>query len=135
MSRWHHVDGFQVVSGVVSLAAGPIMLAAGAPSGWAFLVLGAGIALLGAQWVIAGDIVFDAMRAADITAVAVGLAAAWIAAVYLTHTANDLPRLLPGHDADSASVCVVQGVVAAVIAGVALGRACVAAHPRSATRA
>jgi hypothetical protein len=52
MSRWHQLDGFQLLMGVVALIAGPVMLATGFPAGWSLLVLAAGAVVLLAQWAI-----------------------------------------------------------------------------------
>jgi hypothetical protein len=53
-----------------------------------------------------------------------------IAALYLTHPAEDLPRLLPGHDGDSQHLRSLHGVATAVIACIALRPMYLSASPR-----
>ena len=52
MSRTHNLDGFHLLSGVISVVAGPIMLVTGTLPGWAIVVTLAGAIVLWAQWKI-----------------------------------------------------------------------------------
>ena len=124
-----HADGFPLFSGLLAVIAGPVMLAAGWPAGWAFLLLATGIVLVFAHWAIANRIQFRPLHRTDLIVAVIGLASLWLAVVYFTHTANDLPRLLPGYDVDSARLEIVPGVVAFTVGAAALGRALTAAHP------
>jgi len=56
MLRSHHLDGFELFSGLVAVIAGPIILVTGtlAP-GWAVFITVAGAIVLWAQWRVAGD--------------------------------------------------------------------------------
>ena len=94
MRRFHELDGFQLFSGVLAVTAGPIMLVMGAPAGWAFLIMGAGLLVLVAQWAILAEITFDVP---DATTIALGVAAivcSAVAVVYLTRAADDLTSVL-----------------------------------------
>jgi len=116
-------DGFQVFSGWMALLAGQIMLLAGAPAGWSFLVFAIGAALLASLWAIETHIALDETSMSDAVAAAVGLVGVALAVIYLTRSANDLPHLLPGRDGDSKRVLVAPGVTALLVGAVLVGRA------------
>jgi len=122
-------DGFHIVSGLLALTTGPILLARGAPAGWSFLLIAAGIAVLAIQWAIASDIRFAATdnRPRLIAATAMGFVT--IAVVYLTRAADDLPSLFPGHDGDSEHFRILPGTLILMIGVVLLARAVAAMHP------
>src|SRR5579859_3171084 len=115
MSRWHKADGFQLASGVLALIAGPILLASGAPAGWSFLLMAAGALVLLAQWAIIAEIAFETSDSAQAVIAVIGVVCVGLAVVYLTRAANDLPRLFPGHDADSENFRLVPGMAALTV--------------------
>jgi predicted membrane channel-forming protein YqfA (hemolysin III family) len=123
------IDGFQATSGLLGLLTGPVLLARGAPAGWSFLLIAAGIALLVTQWIIAFDIRFQAMDHTSLLLAAAAMVFVTIAVVYLTRAANDLPSLFPGHDGDSENFRVLPGVVILTVGVVLFGRAVTAAKP------
>ena len=110
MSHWREVDGFQLFSGIAALVTGPVMLAMGAPAGWAFIVMTTGTLVLLAQWVLVSEITFSTPDAATIALVAAGILVAGIAVVYLTRAANDLPTLFPGYDPSDFAVTLPEEV-------------------------
>jgi hypothetical protein len=55
MSRTRQVDGFQLLSGLISVVAGPLMLATGTLPGWSIVITVAGAIVLWAQWRIVND--------------------------------------------------------------------------------
>ena len=67
MFRTHHVDGFHLLSGLISVVAGPIMLVTGTLPGWAIVVTVAGAIVLWAQWkIVKGEQVsFESRPGAD----------------------------------------------------------------------
>src|SRR3974377_284593 len=101
MHRLRELDGFQLFSGVASVIAGPVMLLMGAPAGWAFLIMGAGILVLVPNWAILAEVTFDAPDPATIALAVAGMACIAIAVVYLTRAANDLPTVFPGYEPDT----------------------------------
>jgi hypothetical protein len=60
--------------------------------------MAAGALVLLAQWAITTEITFETTDSAQAV---IGVVCVGLAVVYLTRAANDLPRLFPGHDADS----------------------------------
>ena len=134
MSRWQQADGFQLVSGVLALIAGPILLASGAPAGWSFLLMAAGALVLLAQWAITAEITFETTDSAQAVIAMIGVVCVGLAVVYLTRAANDLPRLFPGHDADSENFRLIPGMAALTVGIAALGRAFASARPHRASR-
>lgn len=129
MRRLHELDGFQLLSGVASIVAGPIMLVMGAPAGWAFLIVGAGILVLLANWAILAEVRFDAPDPATIALAVVGMACIAIAVVYLTRAANDLPTVFPGYDPDTENFQLLPGILCLTIGALTLARAIAAIHP------
>jgi len=129
MSRLHRLDGFQVLSGLLGVIAGPIMLVMGAPAGWAFLIIVTGGLALVAQWAIVNDVTFDVPDATAIVLGVVGVVCLAIAIVYLTRAANDLPTAFPGHDPDSENFRLIPGIVTLTVGAVALARAVASIHP------
>jgi hypothetical protein len=134
MSHLHELDGFQLLSAFLAVTGGPIMLAAGAPAGWSFLLIAAGITLLLAQWAIVSDVTFEPLRATDVVLSIAGMVCVGIAIVYLTRAADDLPTLFPGYDVDSESFRLVPGFVTLTVGAAALGRAIASTRPRRAAR-
>lgn len=134
MSRWHQADGFQLVSGALAVAAGPILLASGAPAGWSVLLIAAGALVLLAQWAIIAEITCESLDSAQVALAVLGVVCVGLAVVYFTRAADDLPRLFPGHDADSENFRVIPGMVPLAIGVVALGRAFADARPHRSPR-
>ncbi len=133
--RWiekHPCFWFMLANGAFGVVAGLLMVFADrrvVPSGWACLVIGCGAVLLAGAALIGFDI--EVSPGPDTLAVAivvVGLFA--IAALYLTHPAEDLPRLLPGHDGDSQHLRTLYGAVTAPVASLAVRIAYLSASPR-----
>jgi len=129
MRRLHELDGFQLFSGVASIIAGPVMLLMGAPAGWAFLIMVAGILVLVANWAILVNITFDPPDPATIALAVVGMACIAIAVVYLTRAANDLPTVFPGYDRDTENFQLLPGLLTLTIGAAALARAVASVHP------
>jgi hypothetical protein len=129
MPDWHQLDGFQLFSGLASVCAGPIMLGMGAPAGWAFLIMGAGILVVLAQSAIVAEITFDQPAATTVLLALVGVTFVGIAVIYLTRAANDLPTVFPGYDSTSENFRVIPGLVALAAGIVCLGRAITNVHP------
>ena len=109
--RRRGADGFQVASGLLGIGFGPVLLLRGAPAGWSFLLLAAGIVLLSAQWMIVNDVEFRIPDQTEILLAALGIVCVGIAVIYLTRAADDLPRLFPGHDGDSEHFRTLPGLV------------------------
>ncbi len=112
----------------MSVVAGPFLLAGGEPAGWTFLLMAAGLVLLGVEYVLYNDI-----RLQHATAMSVFFAAAivlgTIGIVYFTRAANDLPSAFPDHDADSEHFRMLPGVMTLAIGLVLAGRAIAESHP------
>jgi hypothetical protein len=126
----HRSDGFQLVSGVIAIVAGPIRLAQGAPAGWSFLLIAAGAVLLLTQWAIIAEITFDTPDSTHVAMAVLGVVCVGLAVVYLTRAADDLPRMLPGHDADSENFRLMPGMASLVFGIGAVGRAITSVRPR-----
>jgi hypothetical protein len=120
-------DQFPTISGLLGAAAGPILVARGAPTGWSLLLSAVGLTLLSIQWLIAKDVAVDFAGPRHVAVVLGGVACIAIAAVYLTRAASDLPSLFPGHDADSEHYRIVPGVVTLMVGLVVFGRSAIAA--------
>jgi hypothetical protein len=129
MSRFHELDGFQIVAGLASVIAGPIMLLMGAPAGWAFLVMAAGAVVLLALWAIAAEVTFDTLDTATIALGVAGIVCIGIAVVYLTRAANDLPTIFPGYDPDTEYFQLIPGILTLAVGAAALARAFAGVHP------
>jgi hypothetical protein len=117
----HRGASYLLGNGAFCVASGIVLLLANAPvaSGWACLNIGVGMVLLGGGLLIAFDLEVEPGRAtATFALVAILLIA--LTALYWTHPAEDLPRLLPGHDGDSQHLRVLNGLAVALIASVAL---------------
>src|SRR5476651_141950 len=110
MSRFHEIDGFQLLAGLASIVAGPVMLLMGAPAGWAFLVMAAGTVVLLALWAIAAEVTFDTLDAPTVVLGVAVIVCIGIAVVYLTRAANDLPTIFPGYDHDSENFQLIPGI-------------------------
>jgi len=123
MSHLRELDGFQLLSGVLAVIAGPIMLANGSPAGWAFLVIAAGVLVLLAQWALVTGVAFEQPDAIHVVLCVLGMLFIGIAVIYLTRAANDLPAFFPGYDADSGSFRIIPGVLSLSVGAVAVGRA------------
>ena len=128
------VDGFQVVSGTLGVVSGLILLARGAPAGWSFLLVAAGVVILVAVWVISTEATFEALDRTHAMLAVVGVVCVALAVVYLTRAADDLPRGFPGHDGDSENFRLVPGMVMAFVGMVALGRMVASVGVRSPSR-
>jgi hypothetical protein len=132
--RSRRADAFPTISGLLGIATGPVLLATGAPAGWSFLLIAAGVVLLAAQWTIAHDIALDLTGRMQVVAALIGIACVAVAVVYLTRAADDLPSLFPGHDADSEHFRVLPGVLTLAVGLVVLGRGVATALPARASR-
>jgi hypothetical protein len=122
--RWfesHRGAGYLLANGTFALVSGIVLLLANAPvaSGWACLTIGAGVVLLGGGLLVAFDLEVERGPATTTFALVAALLLA-LMALYWTHPAEDLPRLLPGHDGDSQHLRVLHGFAVALIAAVAL---------------
>lgn len=127
-----HADGFHVVTGLLSVIAGPVMLIRGEPAGWSFLLIATGVTLLVTEWAIVHDIELVVMNRTDTFVAIAGVVCLAVAIVYLTRAANDLPSLFPGHDGDSEHFRLLPGILALTVGSAILGRAVIAARPRRA---
>ena len=131
--RTHRADGFHLVAGFLGVSTGPILLMQGAPAGWSFILIAAGIVILATQWAIVHDVHFEMSDPTKIALAAAGIACLAVAVVYLTRAADDLPSLFPGHDGDSEHFRIVPGVLTMMIGLVIFGRAVAAMRPVRAT--
>jgi len=129
VSGWRDLDGFHVLSGVLALIGGPVMLVAGAPAGWATLVLVIGVVLLIGQWMIATDVTFEWPDRPTVIVGAGGAACIGLAVVYFTRAAGDLPTVLPGYEPGSEHLCLLPGILLLAAGAVTLGRAIANVHP------
>jgi hypothetical protein len=132
--RARRADAFPTISGLLGIATGPILLARGAPAGWSFLLVAAGVVLVATQWTIAHDIELEVSGRMQIIALLVGVACVAVAVVYLTRAADDLPSLFPGHDGDSEHFRVLPGVLTLAVGLVVLGRSLASALPARTAR-
>jgi hypothetical protein len=137
ITRDHWVEehpgvGFMVVSGAFEVFAGALLLFAGAPGGWACFVIGCGVTVMSGAALLAFDIEIEpGMATLVAVTVVVGLFA--MTSLYFTHRAEDLPRLLPGHDGDSQQLRALHGITSALFACIALRVAYLSATPRRAS--
>ena len=132
--RFAGIDGFHLLSGLLALVGAPIMLAMGAPAGWSFLILAAGLIVLITQWTLIAGITFDGFDPVNAFLSGIGTVCVGLAVVYLTRAADDLPRVFPGFDAHSERFRLIPGVVLLLLGVVALGRALASVRPRRAAR-
>jgi len=132
MPRFPELDGFQLVSGLASTIAGPVMLIMGAPAGWAFLIMSAGVCVLLAQWAFVREVRFEAPDATMVALGIAGIVCVGVAVVYLTRAENDLPSVFPGYHRDSENFQLLPGILSLAVGAVALGRAVASVHPRRA---
>jgi hypothetical protein len=122
-------DLFPTMSGLLGAAAGPILVARGAPTGWSLLLSALGLTLLSIQWLIAKDIAVDFAGPRHVAMALGGAACIAIAVVYLTRAASDLPLVFPGRDADSEHYRIVPGIVTLMVGVIVFGRSALAAVP------
>jgi hypothetical protein len=127
-----HVDAFQVFGGALAVLTAPLMLATGEPAGWSFLLLAAGIVVLGAFAVIVFEIDYDIHGPRHLAVFVVAGLCLAVAVIYLTRAANDLPRLFPGYDGDSEQFRILPGLLALAAGSVVMGGAIAQARPRRA---
>jgi hypothetical protein len=131
-NRWvekHPGAGFMLAGGLFDICGGVFVFLTGAPAGWACMVIGCGAVLLAGAALIGFDIAIEPQAATLIAGIVVVVSFA-IASLYLTHPAEDLPRLLPGHDVDSERLRVTYGAVSTLIACSATWIAFLSALPR-----
>jgi hypothetical protein len=132
--RFHRADAFQTISAALGVAAGPILLVRGAPAGWSFLLMAAGLVILAAQWMIVNDIELEFADRTQLLAAIAGVGCIAVAVVYLTRAASDLPSLFPGRDGDSEHVRIVPGIVTLTVGLAVFGRSLASLRPARAPR-
>jgi hypothetical protein len=132
--RFAGIDGFHLLSGLLAVVGAPIMLAMGAPAGWSFLILAAGLIVLVTQWSLFAGITFESIDPVNALLSGIGTVCIGLAVVYLTRAADDLPTVFPGFDADSERFRLIPGVVLLMLGAVAVGRALASIRPRRAAR-
>jgi hypothetical protein len=115
----HGLDAFPLVSGITAVVAGPLFLADGESTGWCLLLIAAGVVLVAFHQATAHHVDFDPIGRGAVIAVVLGLVCLWVAVIYLSRAADDLPRIFPGHSANSEHYRLLYGVTM-VIAGTAL---------------
>jgi hypothetical protein len=114
-SKTHRGDlVFPMANGVFGVAAGALMLLSGWATVRSLLVVGCGLALLVSTCMLAARYEL-VIRPATICYATVSLTCLIVGVVYLTRAANDLPRLLPGYDADSDQWLVLPGLLSLTI--------------------
>jgi hypothetical protein len=131
--RTHRADGFHLVAGLLGVATGPVLLMRGAPAGWSFMLIAAGLVILATQWAIVYDVHFEMNDPAKIALAVAGMACVAVAVVYLTRAADDLPSLFPGHDGDSEHFRILPGTLSLMLGLVVFGRAVASMRPARAT--
>ena len=109
------------------------MLSAGSPAGWSCIVIGCGVASLIGAWVIRAGVEFQ-VRGTTIVLATVGIVLVAIGVVYLTRTAEDLPRLFPGHNGGSQHYRVLEGVVSLMFASLVSFGAVASTDPHARSR-
>jgi hypothetical protein len=118
----HPGFGYLLGNGVFAVVIGVVLLFADAsviPRGWSCLLIGGGATVIGAAVLLALDI--DVAPGPDTLRGALAISALFfVTALYFTHPAEDLPRLLPGHDGDSQHLCVTYGLTTLLVACSAL---------------
>jgi len=119
MDHGQRLDGFPVAVGIVSIVIGLLMLGHGERTGWSLLAIAVGFVLVGTHWLVARRIDHVPLTRVQAVVAAVGLACVWVAIIYLSRGADDLPRIFPGHSARSEHYRFLQGVSVFVV-GVAL---------------
>lgn len=123
--RWldaHPDFGYLFGNGLFAVVIGVVVLftdARAIPHGWSCLLIGAGASVVGAAVLVAMDI--DVAPGPDTVKSAIAISVLFfVTTLYLTHPAEDLPRLLPGHDGDSQHLCVTYGLTTLLVACSAL---------------
>src|SRR5262249_60990309 len=119
MDQGQRLDSFPVAVGLVSVVIGLLMLWHGERTGWSLLVVVVGFVLVGTHWVTARKIDYVPFTRVQTVVAAVGLVCVWVAVIYLSRGADDLPRMFPGHSGSSEHYRLLQGV-AVLVLGVAL---------------
>jgi hypothetical protein len=129
MAKPEQLDKAPLVMGIVAVVASPLMLWRHEPAGWSIFLLIDGIALIALHWVATRgvDIYLHGWHHAVIAIL--GALLLWIAVLYLTRSADDLPRFLPGHDGDSEQLRIVPGLMALTVSAAVLARAILTALP------
>jgi len=117
---------------VLAVIAAPVMLVMGAPAGWVFLILAAGLFVLLAQWTIVTDITFEDPDPAHIVLCVLGMLCLGLAVVYLSRAANDLPTVFPGYDRHSENFRLIPGLLLLSVGIVAVGVTVARPRPRRA---
>jgi len=129
MDHGQGLDGFPVVAGIVSVVVGLLMLWRGERTGWSLLVVAIGFVLVGTHWVTARQIDFVPLTRVQVVVAAVGLVCVWVAVIYLSRGADDLPRMFPGHNGSCEHYRLLNGVAVLVVGVVSLVRVAVRARP------
>ena len=94
------------------------MLVMGAPAGWSFLIMSAGICVLLAQWALVREIRFEVPDATMVALGIAGIVCVGVAVVYLTRAADDLPSVFPGYDRDSENFRLLPGSLSLIVGAV-----------------
>jgi hypothetical protein len=123
------IDTFPLVAGVMGVLLPPVLLWQGEPTGWCLLLASAGMVLLATYWLTAHHIEFDPFTRRQVGMTAVGVACVWVAVIYLSRGADDLPLLFPGHSAHSEHYRLLPGAMVMFVGVVLLTRAFVHARP------
>ena len=129
----HRIDRFPLVAGLVAVLTSPLMLWQGERIGWCVLLFVTGIVLLVTYWLIAHDVAFEPITQAQIVMALVGVACSWVAVIYLTRAADDLPEMFPRHSSGSEHYRLLPGIVMLVVGVVLVGAAIAQARPHRQT--
>jgi hypothetical protein len=129
MERSQHLDGFHIVVGAAGVLVGLARLPGGAGTGWSLLIIGFSIVLLSFEYVLARQVEFEIAGFGHLLRAVIAIACVSSAALYLSRGADDLPHLLPGHDADSGDVLLGRGVALLVGGVLLLGHVVALARP------
>jgi hypothetical protein len=123
MTNPERLDNAPLVMGIVAVIAAPLMLWRHDPAGWSVFLFIDGVALVAIHRVTTRGVEIHLNGRQHAFVAILGMLLLWTAVVYLTRSADDLPRLLPGHDGDSEHLRVVHGLVALTVSAAVLGRA------------
>jgi hypothetical protein len=122
MDHGPRLDAFPLVAGIVSVVFGSLMLWRGERTGWSLLVVAIGVVLLATHWITARQVDYAPLTRLQSVAAVVALACVWIAVIYLSRGADDLPRMFPGHSGRSEHYRLLQGGTVLLVGVVLLAR-------------
>jgi hypothetical protein len=122
MDHAPRLDAFPLVAGIVSVIFGSLMLWHGERTGWSLLLIAIGIVLLATHWITARPVDYVPLTRSQSLWAVVALACVWVAVIYFSRGADDLPRMFPGHSGRSEHYRLLQGGTVLLLGVVLLAR-------------